>query len=74
MMAYTPDQFLLLDVRPPEQFEAGHIEGAINFPVAGNLFDGKKGQSKTLEERKKACEEAGIDLSRDIAINCNTGM
>jgi len=31
MMA-TLDSFILLDVRTPEEFEGGHLEGAVNIP------------------------------------------
>ncbi|MEK6348000.1 MAG: rhodanese-like domain-containing protein [Burkholderia sp.] len=38
-----PTDFVLLDVRSPEQFAAGHIRGAINLPhrkiVEGKLSD-----------------------------------
>ena len=26
--------FLLLDVREPEEYAAGHLEGAVNFPFS----------------------------------------
>ena len=30
--AVTPKQVLLIDVRSPEEFAAGHLDGAINIP------------------------------------------
>ena len=72
--AYAPDQFLLLDVRNADQFQAGNIEGSTNFPVMGNLFDGNTKCTKTQEERKAACEQAGIDITKDITVYCMSGV
>ena len=38
LLANTPDDVLLVDVRDPEEFEAGHIPGSVNMPV-GALED-----------------------------------
>ncbi len=38
LLADTPDDVLLVDVRDPEEFEAGHIPGSVNMPV-GDLED-----------------------------------
>lgn len=48
---------LLLDVRTPEEFRAGHIEGAINIPV------------QVLEQRMA---ELGAH-ERDIVVYCRSG-
>jgi len=33
--APAPEQDFLLDVRTPQEFESGHIPGAVNIPVDG---------------------------------------
>lgn len=38
LLAGTPEDVLLVDVRDPEEFEAGHIPGSVNMPV-GDLED-----------------------------------
>ena len=54
---------LIIDARPPEEFAAGHIEGAVNLPVAD--FDK---QSRSLQARLRAaaslicyCDGLGCD-------------
>lgn len=32
-------EFILLDVRTPEEYEAGHIEGALNIPLQKLAYD-----------------------------------
>ena len=34
---------IVLDVRPPREFVAGHVPGAINVPVSGSMFGTKTG-------------------------------
>ena len=62
----------LLDVRIPEQFNAGHIEGAQNFPMSLVLNVDKS--LKPVDVRKAAFESAGVDLSKNITLSCNTGV
>ena len=64
--------FVLLDARAPDGFAAGHIQGAVNFPV-GKLLDANK-QLKSQADRKAEFEGAGIDLSKDIACTCMAGV
>jgi len=48
---YSIDEYLLLDVRTEEEFENGHLEGALNIPV-DNLRDrlGELDKNKTIVE------------------------
>jgi hydroxyacylglutathione hydrolase len=39
----NPDGAVVLDVRPFEDFAAGHVEGALNVPVGGSSFATKAG-------------------------------
>lgn len=49
---------ILLDVRTPEEFASGHIEGAINI----NLFDSNF-----------AAQVEGLDLKKPIFVYCKSG-
>lgn len=51
-------------------FEKGHIPGSKHFPVNWVL----KGEMLPAEERRKLFEEAGVDLSKDICLTCNSGV
>ncbi len=50
---------LLVDVRSPGEYEAGHLEGAVNLPLA------------TLEEAVKA--PALRAAERDLVVYCRSG-
>lgn len=51
-------QFVLLDVRTPEEFKAGHIEGAVNVNFNGSAFR----------------EEIGkLDRGKTYLVYCRTG-
>jgi hydroxyacylglutathione hydrolase len=39
----TPNGAIVLDVRPEEEFAAGHVPGAINVPLSGSAFATKAG-------------------------------
>ena len=49
---------LLLDVRSPEEFQAGHIEGAVNIPV---------------QEMEARMGEVG-SKERPVVVYCHSGM
>jgi len=40
---------LLIDVRSPEEFAAGHLEGAVNIPV-GDMVAGNLGHPEGVEK------------------------
>lgn len=52
------EEVLLIDVRTPEEFEAGHLEGAINIDYLGDNF---------LERT------ATLDKNKPLLIYCRSG-
>ena len=45
------DDYLLIDVRPRDEFQSGHIKGAVNLPLADGTFGEQKDElprSKTI--------------------------
>ena len=60
-------------MRAPEQFSAGAIKGAVNFPV-GKVLNMDSKTLKTADERKALFVEAGIDLSKPITLSCQGGV
>jgi rhodanese-related sulfurtransferase len=59
----NPNGALLLDVREPDEFKAGHVPGAINIPRG------------LLEFRiwKQLGHPAEVDTNRKIYVQCRTG-
>ena len=55
----TERDVVLLDVRTPDEFAAGHLEGATNLPLAGDDFDGRV---------------ADLDPDTTYAVYCRTGV
>lgn len=49
---------LLVDVRTPEEYAGGHIDGAVNIP---------------LQELEQRVHELGPDKSRAIVVYCRSG-
>jgi thiosulfate/3-mercaptopyruvate sulfurtransferase len=82
--ALDRDDVLLVDARPPEQYDgrasaaarAGHIPGARNVPYA-SLIDAASGTFLPPAELAKAFADAGIDVShlpREVVVYCNGGV
>jgi thiosulfate/3-mercaptopyruvate sulfurtransferase len=75
----THDQLegrVVADVRAPERYrgetepidpKAGHIPGAINYPLAGNLSDGRFLTKSELAERYQ-------DFPEDSVVSCGSGV
>lgn len=59
----------MVDARGPEDFAKGHIEGAVNIPFR-KVVDWTKGTMRPAEDRKKAFEETGVDLSKPVTLSC----
>ena len=47
----TPDGATVLDVRPVDDYLAGHVHGALNVPVSGTSFATKAGFVLDVEDR-----------------------
>ena len=60
--ALIQDGALLVDVRSPEEFSAGHLEGAINLPVG------------ELAGRLDELRETADDGARVVVVYCQSGM
>jgi thiosulfate/3-mercaptopyruvate sulfurtransferase len=67
---------LVADVRAPERYrgeiepidpKAGHIPGAVNFPLDGNLDDGRFRSAEDLADRYREFPENGI-------VSCGSGV
>jgi len=65
---------VLLDARPPQVHEAGHIPTAINVPFAGVLNDDKT--FKSPEEIKKYLKSKGIENpeGQQMIVSCMKGF
>ena len=69
----TGNDWQFLDVRSPEDFEKGHVKGAVNVPV-GKLMNMDSKTMKTADEIKSVLEEAGVDVTKDISLSCAGGV
>jgi rhodanese-related sulfurtransferase len=52
------DDYQIVDVREPYEWEAGRIEGAVHIPLAQLLAGGERGR---------------LDASKPVAVVCRTG-
>ena len=52
-------QHVILDVRTPEEFQAGHIPGAVNLDVTASDFESKA---------------AALDRSKIYLVHCASGV
>jgi glyoxylase-like metal-dependent hydrolase (beta-lactamase superfamily II)/rhodanese-related sulfurtransferase len=62
----APEGTVVLDVRPVEQFMAGHATGAINVPVSGTAFATKAGFVLDPEQRVVVNAQSSAEASRAI--------
>ena len=62
---------VILDATSKEQFEAGHIPGAINIPVLQFFQDGR---IKTPKEIKDTFVQSGVDTTKPLIFSCNSGV
>jgi thiosulfate/3-mercaptopyruvate sulfurtransferase len=71
---------LLTDARPPERYRgetepidrvAGHIPGAVNAPVAGNL---REGRFRPPQELRALYERLGAGRTPEIVASCGSGV
>jgi rhodanese-related sulfurtransferase len=74
----TNSEIVLIDVREPQEFAAGRIHGALNFPLS--TFDPKAlpipadrkivfqcGSGKRSAMAVERCQQAGLDIDRHLA-------
>jgi len=72
--------FVLLDARPPKDFENGHVDGAVNLPFTKfiNVSDDKIKTLKPKSERIEILKSAGLDpksvATNEIVAMCQTGV
>ena len=82
--AYRSDpKALILDVRVPERYEgkiepidprAGHVPGAKNAPIGGNLKSADDPRFRTSEELRHRFEKFGADRAEKIVCYCGSGV
>jgi hydroxyacylglutathione hydrolase len=65
-LANTPDGATVLDVRPVDDFFAGHVHGALNVPVSGTSFATKAGF--VLDPEARIVVQAGSDADAERAV------
>ncbi len=58
IVASPPDGLVILDIRTPEEFAAGHLAGAINIDYYASDFESKLG---------------ALDLEQPYVMYCNSG-
>ncbi|WP_299782029.1 sulfurtransferase [uncultured Roseobacter sp.] len=63
---------VLIDVRPPKLFAAGHIPWAINVPWSQNLDEG--GRFRSEGELAAHFERHGITQKSDVIMHCQNGL
>ena len=66
----------ILDVRPPEQFDAGRIPGAVNrFWKKDLVPEGRPGEGllRSREELESEYRALGLSPDRPVIVYCNTG-
>ena len=69
------EEIVILDVRNENDYEVGHIENAINFPVALTYYDKKvNGKIQKPQLMQKYLKERGIDSQSRIVIYDEGGL
>ncbi|MBI4785966.1 MAG: sulfurtransferase [Chloroflexi bacterium] len=82
--AYRHDpKALVLDVRVPERYEgkiepidprAGHVPGAKNAPIGGNLNSAEDMRFRSSNELRQRFEKLGADRAEKIVCYCGSGV
>jgi thiosulfate/3-mercaptopyruvate sulfurtransferase len=65
------DEAVLIDTRTPEEFEEGHIEGAVNFDWR-DLVDPDTRGLKSRKELEAILEAHGVSPEKRVVLYCNT--
>jgi thiosulfate/3-mercaptopyruvate sulfurtransferase len=69
----SPDP-LILDVRPPAEFRAGHIPGAVNFYWPQTLTSKEMPTLRPLAEIQQMYQAIGVAPGRTLVTYCNSGV
>ena len=69
----SPDP-LILDVRPPAEFRAGHIPGAVNFYWPQTLTSKEMPTLRPLAELQQMYQAIGVAPGRTLVTYCNSGV
>lgn len=67
------ERFQIVDSRPAAAYTENHIPGSKNVDLA-TMIDHETGTLKSQQQLKQLFEESGVDLSRPIAMHCNSGL
>ena len=67
--------YLILDLRAPEEYAHGHIPGAVNFPI-GRVLDPESERGELLPSETLAAQlgHAGVDGERPVVLYDDSGL
>jgi len=67
--------YLILDLRAPDEYAHGHIPGAVNFPV-GRILDPESERGELLPSETLAAHlgDAGVDGERPVVLYDDSGL
>jgi len=65
---YNDPSLVLIDVRNPKIYKAGHLKNSVNIPAMTQLFYGKKMLIPPLSTLKELFSKAGIDNKSEIVV------
>jgi thiosulfate/3-mercaptopyruvate sulfurtransferase len=72
--AVGDSQVVLLDVRSPDEYRAGHIPGAVNVPYLQNAVESTPKFWKSQADLQRMYAAAGIVPEKKIIPYCSTGV
>ncbi len=72
--AVGDSQVVLLDVRSPDEYRAGHIPGAVNVPYLQNAVESTPTFWKSQADLQRMYTAAGVVPEKKIIPYCSTGV
>lgn len=72
--AVGDSQVVLLDVRSPDEYRAGHIPGAVNVPYLQNAVESTPKFWKSQADLQRIYTAAGVVPEKKIIPYCSTGV